>query len=597
MTNFITQFLIFIGASLFFVPLFKKFGFGSVLGYLMAGVIVGPYGVGLINDAESVLHFAEFGVVLLLFMIGLEVQPHKLRSMGKQLVWLGGFQILYTTLIFCLIGLIFNIELVPALVLGFGLSLSSTAFAVQSLEEKNQLNTEFGQASFSVLLMQDLIAIPALALIPVLGNHSFQAQVLLRPLLSLVVLIFILLIVRSYFIKPLFRFIAATRAREMFTALTLFIVFGIAAIMQKIGLSAALGTFLAGVLLAESEYRHELETNLDPFKGLLMGLFFIAVGMGVKLPLIAEQPLFILGATFLYLIIKGLILYLVGRQFKMNHENAKLLSCSVSQGGEFAFVILGIVLRQNISTPAIVETLTVIITLSMALSPVISKINEHIRNRYLKKSDEVPNYDDVSGLEPKVIIAGFGRFGQMFGRVLKLQGIPFVAIDHDPDNIEIIRKFGNKVFYGDASRVDLLESAGAKTATHFILAIDDVETSIETAKNVKEHFPHIHIFARARNRGHTFRLMDEGIKYIKRETIDSSLNFVGELLIDLGFEKSVSKNIVERFRTHDEAMLHEQFKVHSDDKNFVSVTTESIAQLAQVIEDERKQSYIASRED
>ncbi len=591
MTSFTTQFLLFIGASLLFVPLFKKFGFGSVLGYLIAGMIIGPSGAGWISDAESVLHFAELGVVLLLFIIGLEVQPHKLKSMGRQLFGLGAVQVIASTICFGLIAKLFGLSLMSSIVIGFAFSLSSTAFAIQALNEKNQFNTEHGQAAFSVLLMQDFLAIPALALIPALGNVAFDVQSALKTITALIGLIIALIVARKFFIKPVFRAIASTRTREMFTAMTLFIVVGVATLMQNIGLSAALGTFLAGVLLAESEYRHELETNLEPFKGLLMGLFFIAVGMGVNLSLIVEYPLQIFSATIAYIILKGIILYLVGRNFKLQHENSKLMALSISQGGEFAFVLFGLILKFGSASSFVVEALTAMVTISMAISPILSEAY----GRWLCKNRKtvIPTYDTVEEQEAKVIIAGFGRFGQIFGRVLKAQGISFVAIDHDPDNIEILRKFGNKVYYGDVTRLDLLESAGAANATHFVLAIDDVETSIITAKIVREHFPKLKIFARARNRGHSFRLMEEGIEHIKRETFDSSINFVFDLLKDMGMEEDVSRRIVARFKAHDEAMLQEQFKVHKDDNLYVSISNQSIAQLSQVFEDENKQSYLA----
>ena len=591
MASFMTQFLLFIGASLLFVPLFKKFGFGSVLGYLIAGMIIGPSGAGWISDAESVLHFAELGVVLLLFIIGLEVQPHKLKSMGKQLFGLGAIQVIASTVCFAFIAKLSGLTLIASTVVGFAFSLSSTAFAIQTLHEKNQFNTEHGQAAFSVLLMQDFLAIPALALIPALGNVAFNLQSALKTLMALLGLVVALIVARKFFIKPLFRAIASTRAREMFTAMTLFIVVGVATLMQNIGLSAALGTFLAGVLLAESEYRHELETNLEPFKGLLMGLFFIAVGMEVNLHLIVSYPLQIVSATLGYILLKGAILYLVGRNFKLQHENSKLMALSISQGGEFAFVLFGLVLKYGLATSFVVEALTAMVTISMAISPILSEVY----GRWLCKSKKtiIPTYDTVDESEVKVIIAGFGRFGQIFGRVLKAQGISFVAIDHDPDNIEILRKFGNKVYYGDVTRLDLLESAGAAKATHFVLAIDDVETSIVTAKIVREHFPKLKIFARARNRGHSFRLMEEGIEHIKRETFDSSINFVFDLLKDMGMEEDVSRRIVARFKAHDEAMLQEQFKVHKDDSLYVSVSNQNISQLSQVFEDEKKQSYLA----
>ncbi len=597
MDSFIGQALIFIGASVILVPIFQRLGFGAVLGYLLAGIIVGPYGLQMIRDSESIMHFSELGVILLLFMIGLEIQPHKLWSMRARLLGLGGLQVVVTSLIFMAIGMAFGLSAVTAGVIGFGLSLSSTAFAVQSLVEKNQFNTEFGRSSFSVLLMQDLTAIPALAIIPALGVaavHSVEGGGAhghaANPILAL--LIIALLILASRFVmRPAFRWIARNRSREVFTAATLFIVLGVAALMLQVGLSAALGTFIAGVLLADSEFRHELEADLEPFKSLLLGLFFIAVGMGVNLGLILERPGSILGLTALYLFVKMAILYGVGRGARLGHENSKLMALTIAQGGEFAFVIFGLTLQLGLAPSETIQALTVIVTLSMALNPFFVFGNEWLGRR---RGSIKPQWDQIQDDSPEVIVAGFGRFGQIFGRVMRAQNIPFVAIDHDADQIELIRKFGNKVYYGDASRVDILEAAGAARAKYFILAIDNVEMSLDTARAVSENFKNLKIFARARNRGHAFDLMAMGITAIKRETFDSSIYFTRDLLVTMGMDATKANTLVERFKLHDELMLEEQFKVRNDDKLFVSVSNQAQAQLAKVLADDSLQSHIRS---
>ena len=390
--------------------------------------------------------------------------------------------------------------------------------------------------------------------------------------------------------RPIFRLIASTRTREIFTAITLFVVFGVASLMLKIGLSAALGTFIAGVLLADSEYRHELEADLNPFKSLLMGLFFMAVGMSVSLPLIQAKPLVIVGLSLGYISLKMLLIYGTGRLARMSHENAKLMSINIGQGGEFAFVIFSMVLTTGLADNSIIDTLTAMITLSMAMTPLIGLLHEKLLSKRIQTS---PVFDEIKNETPEVIIAGFGRFGQIFGRFLRSQQIPFVAIDHDADQIEMLRKFGNKVYYGDASRADILEASGAKNAKYFILAIDDMELSLKTAEVIKEHFPQLKIFGRARNRGHAFDLMDLGVTRIKRETFDASLNFVGDLLLEMKWEPARVKKVIERFRTHDETMLQEQYKVRSDDKMFVSVSQQAQAQLASVLDQDETQSYIA----
>ncbi len=590
MDSFINQALLFIGSSLILVPLFQRLGFGSVLGYLIAGILIGPQGIKLISDAESIMHFSELGVSLLLFMIGLEIQPRKLWSMRRHLIGLGGLQVLLTSVTFALVAMLFGLPTLMSLVIGFGLSLSSTAFAVQTLTEKKQFNTDFGRSSFAILLAQDLFAIPALAIIPAFNasttSHGFSV---LSSLMALGVIVLLVLASR-FLIRPVFRLIAVTHSREVFTAAALFIVIGVAALMQSVGLSAALGTFLAGVLLADSEYRHELEANIEPFKSLLMGLFFIAVGMRVNLGMIAEQPLLIFSLMIGYLLIKSLIIYFIGRFLQLKHENSKMMALNIAQGGEFAFVIFAISARTLLIPTDVIDALTAVITLSMMLNPVLILVNEQLTRRKFGKAEK--HYDEIKDETPQVIIAGFGRFGQIFSRILRAQNIPFVAIDHDAQQIELVRRFGSKVYYGDVSRADLLEAAGIGKAKYLVLAIDDVEASLRTAKIIREQFPHIKLFVRARNRGHAYDLMDLNIENIKREVLDSSINFVQDLLVEMGFPVAKAATIVEKFKQHDELMLKEQYKVRTDDKALVGLSAQSVAQLAQVLADESLQSYV-----
>ena len=591
MTNYTEQALVFIGSSVILVPIFHRLGFGSIIGYLMAGILVGPSGLKLISDSQSVLHFAEFGVVILLFIIGLEIQPRKLWTMKGNLIGLGGAQILLCTFIFTLFGFYLGLSTIASIIIGFGLSLSSTAFALQTLTEKNQFKSEFGQASFSILLMQDLFAIPALAIIPALGNSSTQKTDFVVLGIFIPTFLIAAYLANRYLIRPIFKMVAATKAREIFTATTLLIVLGVATIMIKFGLSAALGTFIAGMLLADSEYRHELEANLDPFKSLLMGLFFIAVGMGVRLDLIFDRPFVIFGLALMYLAVKMLVIYGVGRFCKLSHDSSKKMALTIAQGGEFAFVIFGMVQDGKYVDIDVINVLTLIVSISMALNPLISIVADKLSMLNAPAIVE-PNYDHIKDESPHIIVAGYGRFGQMIGRILKSQDIPFVAVDHDSDQIELLRRFSLKVYYGDASRSDILESAGASKAQYLVLAIDDTETNLKTAEMVREHFPHIKIFARARNRGHAFSLMELGVTHFKRETFDSSVHFAGELLLNMGYPRERVSNIVERFKAHDELMLREQFKVREDDKQFVSISNQAMAQLAQVLNDESSRSYI-----
>lgn len=591
MQPFIDQALVFICAAVVLVPIFQYFGFGSVLGYLIAGVFIGPYGFQWIQDSNSAAHFSESGIFFLLFLIGLEIQPQKLWSMRGQLFGLGAVQILLCSAVFLAIGMAIGLTFIPAVLIGFILSLSSTAFAMQTLIEKNLFNTEFGRGSFSILLMQDLVAIPALAIIPCIASTTADSQISWYRIFLGIAVIACLIFASRFLFRPIFRLIAKSRSRDIFTAVTLLIVIGVAALMEKVGLSAALGTFIAGVFLADSEYRHELEANLDPFKGLLMGLFFIAIGMQVNLHLIAEKPVTLLAFSLGYLLLKASLIYLVGRFYKMSHRNSKLMGLNIAQGGEFAFVIFGLIGQNSIVSAEYLQILVVTITISMALSPVVVLIDEKWFSNL--SPEKIPSYDEIKDEAAEVIIAGFGRFGQIFGRILKAQGIHFVAIDHDADQIELIRKFGNTVYFGDASRKDLLEMAGASKAKYFILAIDDTEVSLKIAKLIKESFPNLKIFARARNRGHTFELMDLDVAHIKRETFDSSVNFVQELLIDIGFDLEKAVRITERFKQHDEAMLQKQFLVRTDDKSLVSISHQGTAQLAEVLQGESFQSLLA----
>lgn len=588
MNSFINQALFFIASAVILVPIFHKLGLGSILGYLVAGIIVGPYGLSLIHETEMLKHFAELGVILLLFIIGLEIQPTKLWSMRRGLFGLGNLQIFLCSLIFMAIAKYFGVSTIPAAVIGFGLSLSSTAFALQTLEDKSQLGTEYGQSSFSVLLMQDLIAIPALAIIPTLSQNASATGLSLNTLAMFIVIILGLVLVSRFLIRPAFRIISATRIRELFTAITLVIVLGVASLMLSIGLSAALGTFIAGVLLADSEYRHELEADLGPFKNLLMGLFFIGVGMSVNLDLITSQPLLIIALSLGYILLKMFLVYVSGRIFKLSKTNSKLMALTVGQGGEFAFVIFGIALTYQMADPDVLAILTVVISISMALSPILLLLNDKYEAVVCKEKAK-PTYDQIQNESPEVIIAGFGRFGQIFARILRTQNIPFTAIDRDPNQIDLVRKFGNKVYYGDASRLDIMEAAGVAKAKYFVLALDDVSDSVKAAQTIKEHFPHIKIYARSRNRGHSFDLMDLGVTHIKREMFDSSLNFTSDLLKDMGMAPEKVDNIIRKFAKHDLDFIEVQHKVRNDEKMFMSAYNQAQAQLAEVLSQDEKE--------
>lgn len=585
MNSFITQTLLFIGSATLLVPLFKWLGLGAIIGYLAAGILVGPYGFALVNDSESLKHFAELGVIILLFIIGLEIQPKKLWGMRKNLFGLGLVQVVMCTLVFGTCARYFGVSQIPAYVIGFALSLSSTAFALQTLVDRSQLGTQFGQASFAILLMQDLVAIPALAIIPTLTADDAAPGLSMTTLWLFLAIVIGLVIASRFLLRPLFSFISRTQSREHFTGIILVIVLFVAYLMLSIGLSAALGTFIAGVLLADSEYRHEVEADISPFKNLLMGIFFIGVGMGVNLDIVITRPLVVVGLSAAYIFLKMLMIFVISKFMGMKRENSKLIALAVGQGGEFAFVIFGIAGTYHMADPEILSLLTVVITITMALGPIFFLLSDKL-DAYLcqDKNKKQDDYDIIEDESPEVIIAGYGRFGQIMTRVLRTQKIPFTAIDRDPNQIELVRKFGSKVYYGDASRLDILEAAGVAKAKYFILAIDDVEDSIKAAKVIKKNFPHVKIYARSRNRGHTFDMMDMGITNIKREVFDSSVNFSADLLLDMGLEKNKVESIIKKFTEHDLRMVNEQHKVRNDEKQFVSLYHQAQAQLSEVLD-------------
>jgi len=592
--GFLIYALIFLTASVLSVPLSKKLGFGSVLGYLVAGALIGPSALGLVYGSDDLAHFAEFGVVFLLFLIGLELQPRRLWEMRSQLINLGLGQMLGCTLV---IGAIFHFVLdlpwTASLVAGFALALSSTAFSLQSLTEKGELKTPSGQSVFSVLLMQDIMAIPALALIPSLGGTRVaETESQFANFLGILVFIAFLIVSSRTWVGRLFRWIASSGSREIFTAMTLLLVLSVSYTMYLAGVSMGLGAFLAGVLLADSEYRHEIEVDLEPFKALLMGIFFMSVGITVPLEKMVDEPFRILGWVLLLMLVKFVVMYAVGRYAKMSPLNARTSSLYLALGGEFAFVITGLTMKTGLLDSENAQTINLVVTFSMVFTPVLFYLVGLFDRRKQSQDKSKSEHDHFDQKDPQVIIAGFGRFGQIFGRILRAQGIPFTAIDHDPDQIQLLRRFDNKVYYGDCSREEILHAAGADSAKYFVLAIDDVRASVETAHIVRDRFPHMKIFARARNRQHAYELLDLGLHKVKRETVDSSINFTGELLVEMGFAKDQARRIVERFRDHDETLLREQYKNRHDEKTLISVSKKAVEQLEQVLKDDAKQSYV-----
>lgn len=588
--------IVFLAASVLAVPLSKKWGLGSVLGYLIAGILIGPTFLSLVQGSADMAHYAELGVVFLLFIIGLELQPKKLWSLRSQLLGFGLGQIFFTTAaLFLILQMIPDLTWQAAAVSGFALALSSTAFGLQSLIEKAELKTHYGQTIFAVLLTQDLVAIPALAVIPLLATtQGAAAQYDVLKLLSVFGFILFLIVSSRTWLGPLFRWIASTRSREIFTATTLLLVLSVSYAMQSLGVSMGLGAFIAGVLLADSEYRHEIEVDLEPFKALLMGFFFISVGITVPFDHLLQNPLSTLLWVTALMLVKFTVMFVVSKFCKQKNSNAKKVALYLALGGEFAFVISSMGLQLGILDFQLSQSLNLVVTLSMLLTPLILYLDSWVSLKIQKRANQSLEFDKIESQDPQVIVAGFGRFGQTFGRIFRAQGIPFTAVDHDPSQIELLRKFGSKVYYGDCSREEILEAAGGKTAKVLVLAIDDPELSMTTARMVQKNFPHLKVYARARNRQHAFELLDLGFDHIKREVFDSSLNFVGEVLVELGYTTKLANKIVERFRVHDEILLREQFKHKDDEKNLISVSQQAVEQLEQVLRDDTHQSFVSS---
>lgn len=552
--------ILYLAAAVIAVPLFKRLGLGAVLGYLVAGVVIGPWGLGLIRDVEVILHVSEFGVVLLLFLIGLELNPQRLWEMRRPILGLGGAQVAATTLVLTGAGLLFGLDWHAALVAGMGLALSSTAIALQVLNERNLLPTPGGNAGFSVLLFQDIAVIPMLAALPLLataaapaaGADSGWVETLAR--LAVVAAI---VIGGHYLLRPILRIIAATGLREIFTAFALLLVTGTAALMQAVDLSMALGAFLAGVLLADSEYRHALESDIEPFKGLLLGLFFIAVGMSINFGLLLARPLLVLGLVAGLVAVKALILLVLANLYPLPKPQRGFSALVLSQGGEFAFVLFAAATAAGALAPEVSGLLVGVVALSMMTTPILLGLHDRFIEPRLRLADAGPDrpMDTIEGADHPVIVAGFGRFGQIVARLLNANGIETTVLDHDPEHIDSIRRFGFKVFYGDAARLDLLRAAGADHARLLVLAIDDRVQALKIVDLVQEHFPNLNILARAWDMRHLLELRDKGVPQVERETFEGALRLGEQALHRLGRSAWQAKQAANRFRAHDRALL------------------------------------------
>lgn len=568
-------------ASVVMIPLARRAGLGAVLGYLMAGVAIGPWGLALITDADAILHFAEFGVILLLFVIGLELKPSRLWELRKPVFGLGGAQVLFTALAIGGIAMLLGQRWQLAVVIGFALALSSTAMVLQTLAESNQLTDRHGRDGLAVLLFQDISVIPMLAILPLLAGEAGKVET--GPFLTAVAAIVGLILVGRKVLHPVFGWIATLGNRETFTAAALLVVVGATLLMEAVGLSASLGAFLAGVVLADSQYRHELEADLEPFKGLLLGLFFMAVGMEANLGLLLKQPLLLLAITGGLLAVKFVVLLAIGRIAGQRASATRKLALSLAQGGEFAFVIFQLARQQALMPGALADLLTVAVTLSMLAWPLLFLLEDRFITPLLDRQPAAP-YDPIAETDNPVVIAGYGRVGQIVARVLMVKRIPFTVLEVDPQQVDYVRRFGNEVYFGDASRLDLLNAAGVQRAKVFVLAIDDVETSLKTAELVHRHFPGVEIHARARNRMHAYRLMDLGVTKVMRETWLSSVAMSEGVLVDLGFAPEHAKRTAKRFAEHDEQSLRKQHAIYDDETSLVQSVQQAREELRNLFE-------------
>jgi glutathione-regulated potassium-efflux system ancillary protein KefC/glutathione-regulated potassium-efflux system protein KefB len=580
-----TQAAIFLAATVIAVPLFRRFKLSAVLGYIAAGLVIGPWGLRLFADVESVLHFAEFGVVLLLFVIGLELQPSRLVALRRAVFGTGALQVVLTAALVAAIARGLGQGWVAAGVIGMALALSSTALILQVLAERGELNTRHGRASFAVLLFQDLAIMPALLVLPLLAGAGETAPSWQDVLIPAAVVTAVVAGGR-YLLRPALRIIAHTKVQEAFTAAALLVVVGTALLFDLAGLSMALGAFIAGVLLADSEYRHELEADIEPFKGLLLGLFFIAVGMSANLGVLVERPALVGLLTAAYLALKVASAWVSARLTGHDSAASARIGVALAGGGEFAFVLLALAARDRLVPAATADLLVLVVTASMILSPLLIAAADRIAKR-LAPAPTPAAFDAIEDEEPKVLIAGFGRVGQIVARVLRARQIRFTALEVSQAQVDFVRRFGNKLYYGDATRLEMLRAAGAARAQLLVVAIDEVEASVRTVEVARRHFPQLRILARARNRQHAFRLMDAGVAEVWRETFGTSLEMAEATLVALGTKRDTAAMQVRRFRTHDETTLRQQASVKEDEQKVIATAQASALQLESLFEADR----------
>lgn len=590
----LTYTFLYLAAAVIAVPISRALGLGTIIGYLVAGMIIGPSGLQLVSNVQDILHFSEFGVVLMLFLIGLELQPSRLWSMRRPIFGVGTAQVLLCTAGLFAAGLVFGYDWHLALIAALGLALSSTAIALQSIAERNLMSTTSGKTSFAILLFQDVAAIPILALIPLLavGHQAAQndGNVLMEIGKTLAIIVAVILVGR-YLLRPVLRWIAQSESREISTATALLLVVGIAFLMLQIGLSMALGAFLAGVLLADSEFRAELEADIEPFKGLLLGLFFIAVGMSIDFSVILQAPLTMLVLVLLFLLIKSVVIYGLAKLLRMPVQERPLFTLLLAQGGEFAFVVFSAAQAQRILTPQQSSLLIGSVAISMVATPlIVAAMDRWLMPRFanLAKGDDVPP-ELSEQQEATVLIAGFGRYGQIVTRVLLSQGIKAVILDHSVEMLEVAQNFGYRVFYGDATRQDLLRIAGAEKAEVMVIAVDDELQTNQIVRLVQQHFPHLKIVARAKDVAHWYALRDVGVHHVDREVFDSSLQTAEKALELMGYSEEDAQYVVTVFRAHNIELSDKMYEHHHDRETMLAVAKQGREQLVEQMARERQE--------
>lgn len=579
----LTSTLVFLAATVVAVPLFKRLKLGAILGYLVAGIVIGPSVLNAVNDPETILHFAELGVVLLLFVIGLELEPKILWRMRNQILFSGGTQLLGTAAILGGTALLFGLSMQVAIVIGFAVALSSTAFAIQLMNEQRILQTPPGQQGFSILLMQDVAVIPILLLVASFSPIASENQ---TPWYIAVLAVIGVLVVGRFLINPFLRIVSRYGSTEVMTAAALLIVLLTAMAMQATGLSMGMGAFIAGILLADSSFKHQLETEIEPFKGLLLGLFFIAIGMNLNLQLLVEKPMVILGATLGLVVVKAAVIFAIMKAAKQQSTDSMRVSLMLSQGGEFAFVVMTLAVASQVINPDIAATVNLVVGLSMALtSPLV------IVYSLMYNSRNCPAvYDTHSDSpEPKVLIAGFGRFGQITGRMLAANGIVFSAMDKDADHIEFVKKFGNKVFYGDATRLDLLRTAGIEHTKTLLVAMDDAEACTKLVTLVKESYPEVKIVARARDRMHAIQLARLGVDGFTREMFEGALAASKQVLNAMGYSDGQTDYMANVFANHDAKFLQHSIEQDMSIPDLIQSNKQGREELKELFDNDKKE--------